>query len=160
MKQIFKTFMIVAALTATTSSIYAQDNNRNYRQDRPSPEQMIEQQANSIANQLGLNAKTSKKFLSVYKSQHNDMMQLMPRGGGMPPKGERQQGDRTQQRQRPQGERPSGRPQMSEANQKKMASLKEKYDKKYSKFLSQSQIEQMYKIQEQERSKRSFGSRR
>ena len=49
---------------------------------------------------------------------------------------------------------------MSEEDQKKVASLKEEYNKKYSKFLSQEQITQMYKLQEQQRSQRQFGGKR
>lgn len=51
------------------------------------------------------------------------------------------------------GNQPEGRPQMSEDHKKKIDSLKQKYNKKYAKFLSQDQISKMYQIQEQERQK-------
>ena len=80
------------------------------------------------------------------------MRDVLPKRGGMPPKGERPQGNP------PQGNPPSmngnkgmGRPQMSSEEKQKMAKIKEKYNKKYAKFFSQDQITQMYKLQEQER---------
>ena len=165
MKQTIKTWMFATLLLATSSMTFAQGYNpqgNNQRGNRPSREQMIENRANNIAKQLGLDAKTSKKFLSVYKSEQNDMMELMPRRGGMPPRGERPQGNppARPQGEKPQGNppsmngnRPMGRPQMSEEDKKKMYSLKQKYNKKYAKFLSQDQINKMYQLQEQERGK-------
>ena len=165
MKQTIKTCMLAALLMATTSATFAQNNNGN----RPSHEQMVENRANNIAKQLGLDSKTTKKFLSVFKSEQNDMKEMMPGGGGMPPRGERPQGERPQgnpparpegDNQNRQGNPPSmnggqhqGGPQMSEADQKKMYSVKQKYNKKYAKFLSQDQINKMYQLQEQERGK-------
>lgn len=161
MKQDIKTFVVASLLMASTTITFAQDQKQD-RGNRPSPEQMTEQQAQIIAKQLGLDEKTSKKFLSVYKSEQNDMRELMPRRGGMKPKGERPQG------MRPQGDRQQGNPPadfkrgngqrgnqpMSEETQKKVKELKEKYNKEYAKFLSQEQIEQVYKLQEQGRGSR------
>lgn len=161
-KQLLKTFALAFAMTAVNIASFAQDANRS--SNRPSHEQMVETQANNIAKQLGLDDKTTKKFLSVYKSEQEDMRQLMPRRGrgGMPPRGQRppegQQPEANGQDLK-QG-KPSGNlPKMSEEEQKKIASLKETYNKKYSKFLSQEQITQMYKLQEQERNKRHFGGK-
>ncbi len=167
MKQTIKTCMLAALLLAATNTTFAQ--NDNLGGNRPSREQMVEKRANSIAKQLGLDAKTSKKFLSVYKSEQNDMKELMPGRGGMPPRGNRPQGgDRPQGNPpaQPQGDRPQGnppsmngntlgksRPRISEDDKKKMESLKQKYNKKYAKFLSQDQITKMYQLQEQERGK-------
>lgn len=148
MKQTVKTFMFAIALTMASTATFAQNNSQ--KGNRPSPEAMMEQRANSIAKQMGLDAKTTKKFVSVFKSEQNDMREVLPKRGGMPPKGER-----------PQGNPPSmngkdgkgmGRPQMSNEEKQKMAKIKEKYNKKYAKFFSQDQIKQMYKLQEQERS--------
>lgn len=161
MKQNIKTFVVASMLMASTTIAFAQ-NQKQDRGNRPSPEQMTEQQAQKIAKQLGLDEKTSKKFLSVYKSEQNDMRELMPRRGGMPPRGERpqgmqQRGDR-QQGNPPadfkRGGAPRGNQPMSEETQKKVKELKEKYNKKYAKFLSQEQIEQVYKLQEQGRGPR------
>lgn len=164
MKQGIKTFMFAIALSMTCSMAMAQGSNQN-NGNRPSHEQMVEQQANSIAKQLGLDAKTSKKFVSVYKSEQSDMRNLMPqrRGGmGMPPKGGMPPtGQRPTQGERPQGNppamngnKPMGRPQMSDEDKKKVENLKQKYNKKYAKFLSQDQITKVYQLQEQERAKR------
>ena len=150
MKQNVKTFMFAIALTMASAATFAQGNSQNG--NRPSPEAMMEQRANNIAKQMGLDAKTTKKFVSVFKSEQNDMRDVLPKRGGMPPKGERPQGNP------PQGNPPSmngnkgmGRPQMSSEEKQKMAKIKEKYNKKYAKFFSQDQITQMYKLQEQER---------
>ncbi len=163
MKQTVKTFMFAIALTMASTATFAQNNSE--KGNRPSPEAMMEQRANSIAKQMGLDAKTTKKFVSVFKSEQNDMREVLPKRGGMPPKGERPQGNPPQGNppsgERPQGNPPSmngkdgkgmGSPQMSNEEKQKMAKIKEKYNKKYAKFFSQDQIKQMYKLQEQERS--------
>ncbi len=154
MKQTIKTFIFAVALTMASTVSFAQD--KPQRDNRPSPEAMMEQRANSIAKQMGLDAKTTKKFVSVFKSEQNDMRELMPKRGNVPPRGER-----------PQGNPPSmnenggkGRPQMSEENKQKMAKVKEKYNKKYAKFFSQDQITQMYKLQDQERANHQPKGRR
>lgn len=162
MKQTVKTFMFAMALTMASTATFAQSNSQNG--NRPSPETMMEQRANSIAKQMGLDAKTTKKFVSVFKSEQNDMREVLPKRGGMPSRGERPQGNPPQgnppRGERPQGNPPSmngnsgkgmGRPQMSSEDKQKMAKVKEKYNKKYAKFLTQDQISQMYKLLEQER---------
>lgn len=171
MKQTIKTWMFAALLLATSSATFAQDNNSQsdkQRDNRPSREEMIERRGDNIVKQLGLDEKTSKKFLTVYKKEQSEMMEMMPRrGGDKSQRGERPQGERQQGNPpaRPQGEKPqgnppsmdgnqsAGRPQMSEEDQKKMDSIKQKYNKKYAKFLSQEQISKMYQFQEQERQK-------
>ena len=153
-KQFLKTFALAFAMTAVCTASFAQDANRSG--NRPSREQMVETQANNIAKQLGLDDKTTKKFLSVYKSEQEDMRQLMPRRGQRPSDGQRPEANGQDLKQG----KPSGNPpKMSEEDQKKIASLKETYIKKYSEFLSQEQITQMYKLQEQERSTRHFGGK-
>ena len=139
MKQNIKTFLFAALLIGACSTGYAQDNNR---EGRPSHEEMVERQASDIASQMGLDEKTTKKFLSVYKSEQSDMMELMPRPSGRPPRGEHR-----------------GGPQMSEEDKKKMEEVKTKYRKKYSKFLSDEQIEQVYKLQQQQRDKHRPGGK-
>ena len=155
-KQLLKTFALAFAMTAVSTASFAQDANRSG--NRPSHEQMVETQANNIAKQLGLDDKTTKEFLTVYKSEQEDMRQLMPRRGrgGMPPRGQQPKANGQDLEQ---GKPSRNPPKMSEEVQKKIASLKETYNKKYSKFLSQEQISQMYKFQEQERSKYHFGGK-
>lgn len=169
MKQNIKTFLFAALLIGAYSTGYAQDNNR---EGRPSHEEMVERQASDIATQMGLDEKTTKKFLSVYKSEQSDMMELMPRPSGRPPRGERPEGNPPQGNP-PQGNPPAdapsgdmqqngehrGGPQMSEEDQKKMEEVKTKYRKKYSKFLSDEQIEQVYKLQQQQRDKHRPGGK-
>ncbi len=158
MKQGIKTILLATALTFTLGSAMAQDNQG--KGNRPSPEQMMEKRGNNIAKQLGLDEKTTKKFLSVYKSEQSAMRELMPKRGGMPPRGERPQGTPPQGNP-PQGNppamdgnKPKGKPQMSEEDKKKMDSLRQKYNKKYAKFLSQEQIAKVYELQKQELGKK------
>ncbi len=175
MKQTIKTFAFALALTAASSAAFAQNHQQNG--NRPSREAMTEQRANSIAKQMGLDEKTTKKFVSVYKSEQNDMRELMPKRGGRPQGKGHVQGQQSQgnppQGECPQGNPPAmngnngnccngnnGRPQMSDEDKQKMEKVKAKYNKKYAKFFSQDQITQMYKLQEQERSNHQPGSRR
>lgn len=171
MKQTIKTFAFVLALTAASSASFAQNHQQNG--NRPSREAMTEQRANSIAKQMGLDEKTTKKFVSVYKSQQSEMQKLLPQRGGRPQghvQGQQPQGECPQSGQRPQDNPPAmndnccngsnGRPQMSSEDKQKMEKVKAKYDKKYAKFFSQDQITQMYKLQEQERSNHQPGNRK
>ena len=79
----------------------------------------------------------------------------MPKRGGMPPRGERPQGNPPSGKpgDMKQGEAPKGAqkgiPKMSEEDQKKMQNIKDKYNKKYSKFLTQEQIQKVYQLQRQ-----------
>ncbi len=155
MKQGIKTILLATALTFTLGTAMAQDNQGKGKGNRPSPEQMMEKRGNNIAKQLGLDEKTTKKFLSVYKSEQSDMRELMPKRGGMPPRGERPQGNPPQGNPPAMdGNQPKGRPQMSEEDKKKMDSLRQKYNKKYAKFLSQEQIAKVYELQKQELGKK------
>lgn len=166
MKQTIKTFVLASTIALASGAAFAQNNQQNG--NRPSPETMMELRANNIAKQMGLDAKTTKKFVSVFKSEQNDMRDVMPKGGGRPPKGERPQGNppqgNQQQGNQQQGNPPSmngkERPQMSSEQKQKMAKIKEKYNKKYAKFFSQDQITQMYKLQEQERANHKPGGKR
>lgn len=164
MKQTFKTFVLASALALASTAAFAQSTQQSTQQrgNRFSPEAMIEQRANRIAQQMGLDTKLTKKFVSVYKSEQSAMRELMPQRGNRPPRGERPQGE-PPRGERPQGNPPSmdgnsaqapGRPQMSDEDKEKMEKIKTKYEKKYAKFFSQEQIAQMRKFQQQDRPNR------
>ena len=179
MRKTIKTSMFAIILLATCSAANAQanDSQGGHRGiNRPSPEKRIENMAKKIANQLGLDEKTSKKFQELYKKEQNDMMETMPsKGSGMPQMGGQQgnppmggpQGNPPMGGPQgnppmggPQGNPPSmnggqpmGGPQMSETKKKDLDAIKKKYNKKYAKLLSQEQINKMHEIQEQERQK-------
>lgn len=179
MRKTIKTSMFAIILLATSSAANAQTNvsQSSHRGiNRPSPEKRIENMAKKIANQLGLDEKTSKKFQELYKKEQNDMMETMPsKGSGMPQMGGQQgnppmggpQGNPPMGGPQgnppmggPQGNPPSmnggqpmGGPQMSETKKKDLDAIKKKYNKKYAKLLSQEQINKMHEIQEQERQK-------
>lgn len=171
MKQTFKTFVLASALALASTAAFAQSTQQSTQQrgNRLSPEAMIEQRANRIAQQMGLDTKLTKKFVSVYKSEQSAMREVMPQRGNRPPRGERPQGE-PPRGERPQGNPPSmdgnnaqapGRPQMSDEDKEKMEKIKTKYEKKYAKFFSQEQIAQMRKFQQQDRpSRRSEGKQK
>lgn len=179
MKQTIKTFVLASALAMASTAAFAQSSSKSTQQsgNRPSPEKMIEQRANSIAQKMGLDEKTTKKFLSVFKSEQSAMRELMPQRGNRPPSGERPQGNppsgERPQGNPPSGERPQGNPpsmdenntqgpgrhQMSDEDKQKMEKLKTKYEKKYAKFFTQDQISQMRKLQEQDRPSRNHESK-
>lgn len=150
MRKTTATFVFAIAVMMASTTTSAQSNTQN--RSLPTMEQMAENRANNIAKQMGLDEKTAKKFVSLFKSEQNDMQEFMPKRGGMPPRGERPQWTPAQGNQTSTGERRLTRmPQMSDENKKKMETVREKYNKKYLKILSQEQVTQMRNLQKQER---------
>lgn len=127
-----KALALAMMMLSMGTASFAQDAQRGG--NRPSREQMIEMQANNIAKNLKLDEKNSQKFLEIFKSEQEEMRSLRPKRG---------EGKSTGT--------------MSEEDQQKMTSLKEKYTKKYGEFLSQAQITEMYKQREQAKGNRRPG---
>ena len=177
MKNNFKTLMTGMVLLATCAVGNAQNTDNRGFGGGQMGEQSVETRGNAIAKELGLDASTTKKFLSVYKKEQSAMQELMPSRGqrpeGNPPSDKRPQGnppqgapgDMGQGGRRPQGNPPSGDfqqnetnrnnnsssrrrgPQMSEETRKKMEEVQTKYKKQYGKFLSEEQIQKVYQHQ-------------
>lgn len=123
-----------AMLTMSTTS-FAQET--KHSGNRPSREQMTESQANDIAKKLELDEATSQKFLTIYKSEQEEMRALRPK------RGEANETSNTR-----------------EEIKTKMAALKEKYNKKYSEILSQEKITEMNQLREQSKGNRRSGGKR
>lgn len=136
MKRIIRIFIIavmVAAFGATASAQQSSQQHPN-RQQRISREQLAEVEARHIARELAFSDVVTEKFVTTFCDYQKEIWALGPR------KQVKRQGSSEQE----DGERIKQRFAMSE----KILDIRQKYYKKYSKFLTQAQIERVY---EQER---------
>lgn len=130
-----KALALTFAMLALSTVSCAQETRQNG--NRPSHEQMIESQANNIAKKLELDEATSQKFLTIYKSEMEEMSTLHPKRG-----------------------KDSGTSTTSEETQAKITALKEKYNKQYSEILSQEKIAELNQLLEQSKGNRHSGGKR
>jgi len=127
MKTYIKITMILFAMLLTCGSISAQN-----QKERKSREEFAEIQAKHIAHDLALNDKTTAQLVEVYLKQQREIWALGPRPGRQNEGNETQSEKAIQERfQRSQ----------------QILTIREKYYKEYSKFLTQKQIERMYEIE-------------
>lgn len=136
MKRIIRIFIIavmVAAFGATASAQQSSQQHPN-RQQRISREQLAEVEARHIARELAFSDVVTEKFVTTFCDYQKEIWALGPR------KQVKRQGSSEQE----DGERIKRRFAMSE----KILDIRQKYYKKYSKFLTQAQIQRVY---EQER---------
>lgn len=120
--------ILTVAMLLSAVCVQAQDKN-DRRQKR---EHMVETQASYIADELALDEKTRSKFIETYTSYKKEMWQSMPKR----PKG-KPQGSGTEE---------EAKTRMRERfdNSRKMLDIQDKYYKRFSKFMTQKQIEKMY----------------
>lgn len=129
MKTYIKITMILFAMLLTCGSISAQN-----QKERKSREEFAEIQAKHIAHDLALDDKTTAQLVEVYMQQQKEIWALGPRLGRQNEGNETQSEKAIQERfQRSQ----------------QILTIREKYYKEYSKFLTQKQIERMYEIERQ-----------
>ena len=133
MKKILGILMMVVAMMTVSTSVCAQAPNQKQRLSR---EQLAEKQAQYIAHDLGLDDKTSSKFIDTYTQFQKEVWELGPRPHHK--KGEMKSDAQTEQEIKQRFE-------MSE----KILNIRQKYYKKYSKFLSQQQIQRVYELERQ-----------
>ena len=133
MKKILGILMMVVAMMTVSISVCAQAPNQKQRLSR---EQLAEKQAQYIAHDLGLDDKTSSKFIDTYTQFQKEVWALGPRPYHK--KGEMKSDAQTEQEIKQRFE-------MSE----KILNIRQKYYKKYSEFLSQQQIQRVYKLERQ-----------
>ena len=133
MKRILGILMMVIAMMTVTTSVCAQTPNQKQRLSR---EQLAEKQAQYIAHDLGLDNKTSSKFIGTYTECQKEVWALGPRPHHK--KGEFKSDAQTEQEIKQRFE-------MSE----KILNIRQKYYKKYSQFLSQQQIQRVYELERQ-----------
>ena len=133
MKKILGILMMVVAMMTVSTSVCAQAPNQKQRLSR---EQLAEKQAQYIAHDLGLDDKTSSKFIGTYTECQKEIWAL----GSRPhhKKGEVKTDAQTEQEIKQRFE-------MSE----KILDIRRKYYKKYSQFLTQQQIQRVYELERQ-----------
>ena len=133
MKKILGILMMVVSMMAVSTNVCAQAPNQKQRLSR---EQLAEKQAQYIAHDLGLDDKTSSKFIDTYTQFQKEVWALGPRPHHK--KGEMKSDAQTEQEIKQRFE-------MSE----KILDIRQKYYKKYSQFLTQQQIQRVYEIERQ-----------
>ena len=133
MKKILGILMMVVAMMTVSTSVFAQAPNQKQRLSR---EQLAEKQAQYIVHDLGLDDKTSSKFIDTYTQCQKEVWALGPRPHHK--KGKMKSDAQTEQEIKHRFE-------MSE----KILDIRQKYYKKYSQFLSQQQIQRVYELERQ-----------
>ena len=133
MKKFLGMMMMVVMMMTVTANVCAQTPNQKQRLSR---EQLAEVQAKHIAHDLGLDDKTSSKFIDTYTQCQKEVWALGPRPRHK--KGDVVSDAQTEQMIKQRFE-------MSE----KILDIRQKYYKKYSLFLTQQQIQRVYEIERQ-----------
>ena len=133
MKKFLGMMMMVVMMMTVTANVCAQTPNQKQRLSR---EQLAEVQAKHIAHDLGLDDKTSSKFIDTYTQCQKEVWALGPRPRHK--KGDVVSDAQTEQMIKQRFE-------MSE----KILDIRQKYYKKYSQFLSQQQIQRVYELERQ-----------
>lgn len=149
-------WVLLVACLLGTQTINAQNNtNKKSNRKRMTIEQMVDMQANKISNELGLDDKSSAKFIDLYKKYMKEINDA--RKKDMPPKP-----DAKPDENKP---RPNGpMPKMSDddvdkmmkerfALSRKILDIREKYYDEFRKFLSPKQVKKIYDQGEMNRGK-------
>lgn len=129
MKRIFNVMMLVVAMTMITLNSFAQAPTHKQRISR---EQLAEKQAQYIAKDLSLDNETTTKFINTYIKCQKEVWAL----GLRPRRNANSNEELTEQDIKKRFE-------MSE----KILDIRKKYYKEYSKFLTQTQIQRVYKME-------------
>lgn len=131
MQKLIRSFVIALIMTVACAASFAQPNPT---QKRISREQLAELQAKHIAHELAFTDEVTEKFVKTFCDYQKEIWALRPR------------------RQPANANKPRMSEQESEARIKqrferseKILGIRQKYYKEYSKFLTQAQIEQVYK---------------
>ena len=133
MKKFLGMMMMVVMMMTVTANVCAQTPKQKQRLSR---EQLAEVQAKHIAHDLGLDDKTSSKFIDTYTQCQKEVWALGPRP-------RHKKGDVKSDAQMEQEIK--HRFEMSE----KILDIRQKYYKKYSQFLTQQQIQRIYELERQ-----------
>lgn len=137
MKKIVKFVLVAIMAIATTGQAYAQPQQDKKQQQRMSREQFAEMQARHIADEMAFDDATTKKFVDAYLSCQKEVWAIHPQ---RPPKDNKQQSMTEEQTEKAIKER-------FEQSQK-LLDIRQKYYAKYSKFLTQKQIERVYQLEQ------------
>ncbi len=151
MKSNVRNLIVAIMMIASCATAFAQQNTpqRIDKKQRMSREQLAEVQAKHIANELAFNDDVTAEFVKTYCDCQKEIWAVGPRQRSKKQTlSEQENEERIKQRF---------------ATSEKVLNIRQKYYKKYSKFLTQSQIEKVY---EQERkimnrlAKRGHGNRK
>jgi len=133
MKRLASMMAIAIALLACSANVTAQDKGKN--KQRMSREQLAEAQAKHIAHELAFDDATTAKFTETFCNCQKEIWALGPR---QKPK---KQADMTE------AESEQAIKSRFEHSQK-ILTIREKYYKEYSKFLTQKQIQRVYDLEQ------------
>jgi len=147
--------LLVACLLGTQTISAQNDVNKKSNRKRMSIEQMVDMQANRISNELGLDDKTSSKFIDLYKKYMKEINDV--RKKDMPPIPKTKSDEK-----KPHSNAPI--PKMSDddvdkmmkerfALSRKILDIREKYYDEFRKFLSPKQVKKIYDQGEMNRGK-------
>ena len=129
MKKIFNVMMLVIAMTMFTVNSFFQ---APYKYLRLTRAQLSERQAKYIASELALDDETTARFINTYTQCQKEIWAL----GSRPRRDDNNNEEQI-------GQNIKKRFEMSE----KILDIRQKYYKEYSKFLTQEQIQRVYKIE-------------
>ena len=135
MTRIIHIFILAIAVIASAPVTYAQraDMPRPNREQRLTREQLAETEARHIAHELAFDEAVTERFVTTYCNCQKEIWALGPRPRPA------QEGASEQENE----ERIKQRFAMSE----KILDIRQKYYKEYSKFLTQTQIEDVYQLE-------------
>jgi len=133
MKYLFKVLMVATLMAANCLVASAQNADRQ----RLSREKLAETQAKHIANDMGLDYATTKRFVETYCRCQKEVWALGPRPRRNKAKASEPMTDeQTEQAIKERFDR-----------SEKLLDIRQKYYKEYSKFLTQKQIQQVYEAE-------------
>lgn len=119
MKQIFRTLLLTLMMIGLSTATFAQNSNNHQRLTR---EQLAEKQAKHIAKELAFDEQTTDKFTTTFMAYQRDVWAL--------------------------GKRPETAKERLEHSQK-LLDLRSQYYDKYAQFLTDQQIDRVYKLERQ-----------
>lgn len=131
MKSIFRILMVVITISTFCVNAYAQKDSKQ----RMTREQLAETQAKYIAREMAMDDATTENFIETFCQFQKEVWALGPR-----PKRDSSNRSDAEAEQA-----------MKErfAHSQKILDLRKKYYMEYSKFLTQKQIEQVYKLEKE-----------
>jgi len=137
MKTIVKFVLVAVMAIATTGQAFAQPQDKKQRMSR---EQLAEMQARHIADEMAFDDVTTEKFINTYTSCQKEVWALHPQRPHKD-KGNKPEAMTEEQTEKAIKDRFE--------HSQKLLDIRQKYYAKYSKFLTQKQIERVYQLEQQ-----------
>ena len=133
MKKIIRFFMMAIILMLSCATANAQ---QSIQRQRLSREQLVEVQAKHIAHQLAFSDDITAKFVDTYGKCQKEIWTLAPK-------------NKKKKNHNMTDKEAEGFIKARFDNSEKILNIRKKYYKEYSKFLTQTQIERVYKLERQ-----------